>query len=75
MLKTIQYFSIFFNKTSTTKDGQHEDIRVVHAEPHKRYNKLFHLNDIGIVYLERDVDFTGNLEYVLFYLFRAHSLP
>lgn len=46
----------------TIKDGQHEDIRVSHAEPHKKYNKIFHLNDIGLVYLERDVTFTGKRE-------------
>lgn len=57
LIKNEDPFVIF--KNFAIKDGEHEDIRVSRAEPHKKYNKIFHLNDIGLVYLERDVTFTG----------------
>lgn len=40
-------------------DGQHQDINVVRADPHDSFNSRLMINDIAIIYLERDVEFTG----------------
>lgn len=48
--------------TRTTDDGQHKDVRVKNSIPHKEYSGVLDINDIGIVYLARDVIFTGELQ-------------
>lgn len=53
----------------TTKDGRHKDIHVSHAETHVKYNKLFHLHDIGIVFLKFDVKFNGKMRKRFIHLF------
>lgn len=47
---------------STTTDGIHIDVRIDRVEMHQDHNEylIFHTNDIAMVYLENDVDFTGN---------------
>lgn len=47
-----------------TDDGMHQDIKVSHAKRHYRYDPGFKLNDIGIVHLERDVEFSGGNEFI-----------
>lgn len=49
-----------------TDDGVHQDIRVAHGKRHERYDPGFKLNDIGIVRLERDVEFSGENIYLSF---------
>lgn len=46
----------------TTDDGLHKDVRVKNSVPHEEYNGALDINDIGIVYLARDVIFTGELQ-------------
>lgn len=46
---------------STTTDGQHETIRVDRAERHEKFDFVLGVNDIAIVYLKNDVEFTGEL--------------
>lgn len=43
-------------------DGAHIDVKIDHVEKHNDYSvfMIFHTNDIAMVYLERDVEFTGN---------------
>ena len=36
-----------------------EDVKVIRMEKHPRFNKPFMSNDIAILYLERDVEFSG----------------
>lgn len=43
--------------TRTDKDTKHEDVKIARTAPHKDYDGL--INDITIVYLERDIKFTG----------------
>lgn len=58
------YFSWFVRlgeyNTSTTDDGQHEDIVVLRWEAHKQYDTRLLVHDIGMVYLDRDVQFNSN---------------
>lgn len=44
---------------STTTDGQHETIRVDHTKKHSQFHFGLGINDIAIVYLVSDVEFTG----------------
>lgn len=39
-----------------------EDIKIHHFVAHPQYSEELQLNDIAIVHLERDVNFTGELE-------------
>ena len=43
----------------TTKDGPHQDIPIARIRAHKAYDNVFWLNDIAMIYLSRDVQFTG----------------
>lgn len=43
----------------STTDGEHQDIKVIGMEKHDKLNERTGANDIGILYLERDVEFTG----------------
>lgn len=44
---------------TTTSDGPNVDVDVVRVEMHPRYNKPFMANDIAILYLKNDVEFSG----------------
>lgn len=44
---------------NTTDDGIHQDILVARGKPHERYDPAFKFNDIGVVHMERDVEFSG----------------
>lgn len=46
---------------STTEDGEHQDIKVLRADPHDSFNSRLMINDIALVYLEHDVEFTGKM--------------
>lgn len=45
--------------TLTTEDGQHEDVDIASIEVHEKYVRTPKVNDIAIVYLKKDVTFTG----------------
>lgn len=44
---------------STTEDGKHGTIRVDHAIAHKKFHRGVGINDIALVFLVEDVEFTG----------------
>lgn len=52
---------------STPNEARHEDVRVTRAEPHSGYDKNLSINDIAMLYLARDVKFTGKLDNFLLY--------
>lgn len=47
---------------STEEDGPHLDVKVVRAVPHENYNRRQGIKDIGMIYLEHDVDFTSEIK-------------
>lgn len=49
-----------------TEDGFHEDIGIDHFKTHEEYDDYLWINDIAIIYLERDVEFTGFLRMFFF---------
>lgn len=46
----------------TIDDGPHEDIEVLRWEPHQQYDSRLIIHDIGMIYLNRDVIFNGELK-------------
>lgn len=51
--------------TEITKDGKHIDVGIARIESHNHSTSYLKINDIGIVYLKHDVEFTGDLEFYL----------
>lgn len=47
--------------TTTDEDTKHVDIWVIRSERHINYD--FYVNDIGILYLEHDVEFGGEKRF------------
>lgn len=45
--------------TSTEEDGKHIDVPVARAEKYEKYNLITRCNDIAVVLLAEDVEFTG----------------
>lgn len=45
--------------TSTTDDGPHKDMLVMKIDRHEDYNDEMRINDIAIIRLWGDVEFTG----------------
>lgn len=43
-----------------TDDSRHQDIPVARSVPHEHHEPSLKLNDIGMVHLQYDVEFTGN---------------
>lgn len=43
----------------TTEDAPHKDIVIHRSVPHKEFDPELKLNDIAIIYLSRDVEFSG----------------
>ena len=41
-------------------DGIRDDVTIIHSERHENYNSNSKVNDIAMLYLERDVEFSGN---------------
>lgn len=54
--------------TLTTEDGKHVDVPIKRVEMHENYKWVTQINDIAIVHLARDVEFTGNLIHFLVFL-------
>lgn len=48
---------------STESDGPHQDIRIDHVVRHEKFDKFHMINDVAILHLVRDVEFTGNSFY------------
>lgn len=46
---------------STTTDGKHQDIDIVHAVKHEQYIKNAGIDDIAMVYLKKHVEFNGKM--------------
>lgn len=59
--------------TASTHDGPTVDRDVVHIEKHDRYNKPYMTNDIAILYLKTDVEFTPRIKPVCLPLDSPHS--
>lgn len=55
--------------TKTTKDGEHIDIGIARADLHKDYSnfRIFHTNDIAIVELMHDVEFSGKFKFYFYF--------
>lgn len=51
-------------------DGPHQDIPIARSVSHEHYNSATFLNDIAMIHLERDVEFSGELSKS----FRLHEL-
>lgn len=47
--------------TSTTDDGEHQDIKISKVQPHEDFEPELFLNDIAILNLEREVVFNGKV--------------
>lgn len=45
--------------THSFTDGKHEDIDIVRQTPHEKWNRKLLINDIAILELARDVEFSG----------------
>lgn len=43
----------------TTDEVPHQDVVIARSVPHKEFDPEMKLNDIAIIYLSRDVKFTG----------------
>lgn len=43
----------------TESDGPHQDIQIMDFETHDDYDNFVKINDIAMIYLERDAEFTG----------------
>lgn len=55
------------NDLRTTRDGPHKDVFVAKFEKHAQFNERLMINDIAMVYLDRDVEFTGNCNFWFLY--------
>lgn len=49
--------------TTTEEDGKHIDVPIARAEKHANYTILTRINDIAVILLAQDVEFTGKLEF------------
>lgn len=52
--------------TNTTSDGAHQDVAIDHVVKHEKFDRKHMINDMAIVHLAHDVDFTGKLEINFF---------
>lgn len=50
--------------TSTTSDGDHQDVSIDHVVKHEKYDDFKMINDVAIVHLAHDVDFTGSIKVI-----------
>lgn len=53
------------NDLRTTRDGLHKDVFVAKYEKHKQFDERLMINDIAMLYLDRDIEFTGNVDFFL----------
>ena len=60
LLKINRKFVRLGEHNLTLNDGQHLDVPIARSFPHAKFHKILKTNDIAILYLKHDVDFTGN---------------
>lgn len=60
--KLLKFVRLGEHDLRTTKDGQHQDIPISRAVPHNEYDTVMYSNDIAMLYLERDVEFSGEFQ-------------
>lgn len=46
----------------TESDGKHVDVRVTHGDAHENYSKDLGINDVAMVYLASEVQYTGKFK-------------
>lgn len=49
----------------STEDDEHQDFPVVHVERHASFSPKWKINDIAVLYLQRDVEFDGASKSIL----------
>lgn len=54
---------------ATEDDGATDDVEIAHVVPHPEYDSELQLNDIAIVHLKHDIEFTGKLNIQFLYFF------
>lgn len=59
---------------STTDDGPHETIPIKYAKSHEKFHHILGINDIAIIRLSKDVEFTGIIEKFLFIFTAFHPI-
>lgn len=57
----------------TQSDGPHEDIPIYKAIKHGQHNDDSKVNDIAMIYLERDVEFSGEFLWGKFVSIKHHE--
>lgn len=62
----LQIFRLGEHNISTNQDGQHFDFTIGRFLVHENFNQTTEINDIAMVYLPRNVEFTGELKFDLF---------
>lgn len=50
-----------------TDDGGHQDIPIARTVTHEEFDPNIKTNDIAIIHLERDVEFSGKIFIFLFF--------
>lgn len=48
----------------TESDGPHQDIKIADYETHSDHDDFIKINDIAMIYLEHDVEFTGENSFL-----------
>lgn len=48
-------------------DGMHDDVPIVRIKQHAEYDQTTKIHDIAILYLEREVKFTGTIRIGVFF--------
>lgn len=64
ILTKLKYFVRLAEHDITDEDTTHKDVPVIRSARHSYYD--FYVNDIGMLYLEHDVEFTGRNNFSMF---------
>lgn len=51
----------------TEDDGPHQDIPIARSVAHEQYDPVWKFNDIAMLHLERDVEFSGGIQNYSFF--------
>lgn len=63
---TYDFVRLGEHNTNTIEDEHRADVQIKRVDIHEDYIKVPKINDIAVVHLARDVEFTGKLNYDLF---------
>lgn len=66
MFYSLRFVRLGEHDTTTTTDGEHQDVSVVDTEIHEFFSVKWKINDIAVVYLAHDVTFNGELQLLVF---------